>query len=296
MATPTRKTPVVQTGKPAPKPGVKVTGATANTPNKPSAIAVPNNPALAMFTQPMQSMEQLVQNIGTSPYVTFAFPRAKNYGNLIAALGAIQEGTPVIVDGNSYTLLNPFTFMFSPQYFQWYADFDSNGNIVDAIPANMCDTIPKKADGKKYSDVITAICFVLYEEMFKPVRIEFRGPKCPAFQGAFRAVDEILTNPEWFKQSKEHELMMKNVRLPVFTYLLHDCTMTHVTARKQGDSGYDKCESVSRLTPISLIQTIGKQLSEKEFADTLQACIDDHNKRNDEVMSIFKKNHPESAS
>lgn len=261
--------------------------ATKPTPKKAaSALAVPaDGGSFAMFkTYEDNALVPIQGGGGVSPYVQFAHPQAKNYGNMVAALGKIDEGTPIYVDGNEFTLLDPFAFIASPAWHQYYADIDGDGQIIAAQSF-------ENRKPKDWVDLIDAVLLVVINDEIKPARIRCRGPKCPMYRDAHNRNIEA-TAKEWPGESKDNALAASS-KLPSWMWLTHSVAFsTHnprkaVTADGQKKKPYIVADSSAKATKAIVLNELRKRMVDNEFKEVLQACMDEFTKTKEEIETLF---------
>ena len=225
--------------------------------------------------------------LALSPYVQFAHPMSKNYVNMVAALKSVPTGSPVLVspDG-SYTKLDPFQFLATPAFYQYFGEYDDQGELIIAIEAiGRCP--------KGMSESVIAVMVVLIGNDLQPVRCRFKGAKCPVIKTAINAVMD--TEAEDFAgRGKDHAKLVKSGS-PAWSWLLHTGTMTEVKSKpgigKDGKqhSGYTyhTCESTSVLTPASVVGTLLKLNSDESFSNTMTQCLEDFNTEVEKTQALI---------
>lgn len=282
-------------GKPHPTPST--TGKTSTSTKAVSTI--PKGGALAMLA-PIAPPPALVDSGSTSPYVQFAHPLGKQWGQMGQLFKGIKEGWPVHTNGNELQHLDPFEFFSPPLYFQATCMANSNGDVIDAFPAGV-----RRENTKEY---IWAVILVVTDEGIFPARMRFNGPKCPGYKQAITATKAPaedgscgdVYNPDWASRSSEHKAVLsslKKVALPEWSMALHSGALSEpITPKakpKPGEPGtrqYIEFTSSFRPTPIPTLATLSKVQQDENFAVTLKACIDDHNKAVEEIEAMIVKN------
>jgi hypothetical protein len=268
-----------------------------------AGVLVPKRTAAALF-QPGNAtpLKPLAQEMSSSPYAIFMHPQVKIYPQIMAALGAAAAAEAEVVliqPGNSeYIHLPGFSFILVADcYFQFYADFDGNGGIVDAVPNELADVAPKKADGSKYSDVVCAVIIAVDRfdngSEFYPCRMEFRGPKTGAIHAAVNG-NIAASAPDWPGFNPDNALVAQS-GLPFFCYNVYQTSVTTGNQPKdtrRGQKPYATCDAVPTLITQGEIGQLLEKMSTPEFMKLLDDCIIDHEKRVAEVHAIY--NRPQS--
>lgn len=247
--------------------------------------------ALDMFKGSDEALIPLVEGGFASPYVQFYHPNAKNARNIIGALGNIEEGTPVYVNGQEFTHLDPFKFILCPMYYQYFADFDSDGKPTEVY-------LPSMKYPRDFKECINAVILVIQDDgNITPARCRFMGPKCPACRTAVHAITDDVKNVDWVGKSKEHAATKKS-GLPDWTWATVEVTVTREmpktthrvdknTGKKVKSQPYDLANGT--VVPSSVIDLVNlsKLNKSEEFKATMQACIDDHNKNIEELKACI---------
>jgi len=232
--------------------------------------------------QQRQQQKVVSTGLSTSPYVQFLHNAAKNYRNVLTALGNLADGTPVLVNNDEYTLLNPFEFLFVPSWFQYYGRSDGQGEILEILDINS----GRKPDGIDWAEFVEAVLIlVLPNNVLQPARIRYRGPKIPAFRAAHASWQDDCCADDWSARSKAHKAQ-KDTGMPTWSWLLHTATMTNKIPKKPGSRPYDQCDSTSKMTPPSVLAMLKRLATQAEFAESMQACITDHNNRVKDLQNL----------
>jgi len=217
----------------------------------------------------------------TSPYVQFLHNAAKNYRQVLTALGNLADGTPVLVKDNEFTLLQPFEFLFVPSWFQYYGRSDTQGDILEIL-----DIVGRKPDGTDWAEFVDAVLIlVLPNNALQPARIRYRGPKIPAFRQAHASWQDDCCADDWSARSKAHKAQA-DTGMPSWSWLLHTATMTHKIPKNPKARPYDQCDSTSKMTPPGVLALLKRLSTQAEFAECMQACINDHNGRVQQLLAL----------
>lgn len=256
-----------------------------------------NAGALAMFANAGSPLKPVVQTVQTSPYVFFLTHSAKAFGNVIAALGPTNEGEPILVNSGQFILLQPFTFILTPQFFQFFGDINSNGDLVDAVPIEHATSTPTRDDGEKYQDIVTAVIIVVdtYDGVTElyPARCEFRGPKMPAVAAAVQMVNAAYV-PEWASYNTDNAEIAQS-GLPPFCYYTHDVTTVLTPPKRNADGKrkpYHLASSAPNLITPDVAELLKGKLNDPTFMAALQDSINDFDARVDEVNKVYGANSP----
>jgi hypothetical protein len=265
-----------------------------------AGVLVPKRTAASLFVPGAATpLKPLTQEMSSSPYAIFMHPQVKIYPQIMAALGAAAAAEAEVVliqPGNSeYIHLPGFSFILVADcYFQFYADFDGNGGIVDAVPNDQADVAPKKHDGSKYSDVVCAVIIAVdrFDDgaEFYPCRMEFRGPKNGAAHAAVNG-NIAASLPEWPTFNPDNALIAQS-GLPSFCYNVYQTSVTTGNQPKdtrRGQKPYATCDAVA--TPITQgeIGQLLEKLANPEFMKLIDDCVMDHEKRVAEIHSIYNR-------
>lgn len=254
---------------------------------KPAAVSAGLATLLTGTNTPLQPL----QNIGgaTSPYVMFVHPQSPQYPNILSALGKIPNGTAVLVSNGEYTRLDPFEFiLLTEQPLQYFADFDSQNNVVGAALVPV-ERIPQNEKGDRYKECIEAIVLVVQDSELQPARVSFRGPKCPAVKTACSARQDCDL-PEFGGRSKEHGVIAKS-KTPKFLWHTISCTVTEKDPKRtdRGQKEYQELSGVARLTTVNVLAEFAKVKSELDFLKACEDCLTDHNSRVEEISAIASR-------
>lgn len=213
-----------------------------------------------------------------SPYVQFMHPMAKNYGSLVAAVRNQPNGTPVLVDGDSFTMLAPFTFMVTPAFHQYYAKGDGDGE-----PIAYSEPIGRTPVG--WSEFVDAVIILHVDGEQKVARCRFKGPKCPVVKSLIMAMQNDAESDDFATRSKDHGRVV-NTKLPTWTWHSTTGVIRNVPPKKPGAFAYDLCEGVAVLTPLATLALLAKAKSDVAFSVNMASCLEDHNKRMAELQAL----------
>lgn len=143
--------------------------------NTNAVLALPTNNVLAPMTQISVIKGAYVQHPHTS---------ARNFAAIQSVFGRkpCNETTPVLIDANSITPLEPLDFFMTPYYKQYYAESDSVGNYVRTTPIT---TTPTKGMKECIDSLIICILQVDGVATFAPARMRLKAGKCKILTAAY---------------------------------------------------------------------------------------------------------------
>lgn len=226
--------------------------------NEIATINMPSNAVLAPMVQVSGIKGAYVQhphkNARNYPAVQSVMPKGK-----IAA-----EDTPVLVDANSITVLDPFTFYFTPLYNQYFAEMDSNGDQIKTY--GVADGSARPPSGAR--EIVDAVIVVAHNGVLTPARVRVKTGKCGLLKSAYE---------ELFAMDRADKQFAPLVKAGLEPYYFLRFTASYgkgvgKTTKKE----YYTITSTGEPTKAADAKTLMTAFKDPEFIDAINLCIEGH--------------------
>jgi hypothetical protein len=216
---------------------------------------------------------------GSTPYVAFAYVKAKKWPEMSAAIPGLREDEPVLVRGSSYTRLAPFKFFLLSGHQHWAERARSDGTL---LAASLTD--PGRTDKRK--EVVEAALLVfLPDGSVTPARCSFKSTKAPAAKAAVKARDEAGL-PEWANRSPAHADTLRYPR-PWMRFVT-TVALTPRTVRTGENAGNTYTLANGVVTPTSRAEAdaLAKHLQDATQHGLVRDVLVAHDERVAEVVKM----------
>lgn len=137
-----------------------------------------------------------------TPYVGFASVKSPKFPDWRVKCPALQDGDPVLFDGDTLTRLTPFRF-FLLTALQWWGDVTETGEILEAT----LDPEKAKTDKNVFKEHGDAVVLVVFPDRLTAARASFHTAKCPALKAAIKG-NEDAQSSDWGSRSAEHQMSL----------------------------------------------------------------------------------------
>ena len=203
------------------------------------------------------------------PYIQFYEQRAGNASQMIQRFGALQTGTPIVVEGDNAVLLGSAGLVILDEFRHWVqldaSDFKPTAVSLTNRPGfkenilTLALVVPDR-DGKLDENLAPAYATVT----------TFRGPKASFVKQFLSAVDDA-SRAEWAKRNDYHAKLVEAGVPPRFRVV-----GTPVLKGRTASSGFAYVECQAAVAPISPMQ-VGKLAgwwNSEECQAQLQGCTE----------------------
>lgn len=131
----------------------------------------------------------LKQAVGTGNYVQFVSSKSKNRDSICEALGSrssqMDEDFPALCKRGEWINLDPFRFILTAQWFQYFAKFSDTLELVESVID--VDETP----GRDWTECNEGLIIVVTpDDELIPAVCNFKGTKAGAFHAIHTAIDE----------------------------------------------------------------------------------------------------------
>lgn len=254
--------------------------ATPATPPKGQSLAaaagLTANQLPAMFEAPTMDVKKRT----LPPYVTFAHPMSPLWTKIIAKYPALQEGEQYLVEGETYTKLNPFKYvlMMAKQY--W-----AKGDKTGLTAASMTEKqFP-------FKEQIETVIIVFLPDRLVPATCGFRSTKCGAVHPMVEALAEAAT-PAWAEKSPAHKLTL-TCEKPFMRFFGTVVLGNQKTSKSSGNPYIPGNVQVSPTTAVEWKQMaeyfVGDSMQVKDFYADLNGIAETFTRRMEDVVTLSKK-------
>lgn len=245
------------------------------------AVVEPVKSVFDMVAQGPKASAPLVQTqLPLSPYVQFMHPMSKNFRQMLTAVGNQPNGTPVLVNSNTFTLLSPFKFMVTEAFHQYNAESDDKGEL---IAYREIDTPGRNPRG--WSEFIDSIIVLIIGNDLIPARCRFKGPKCPAIKTAIDALQNDAETEDFGGRSKDHGKVVAS-KCPKWAYHTITAAIRNVPAKSVGGFPYDLCEGTAGLSSLTSLATLTKLSKDAAFGQVFSEVIEDYNREYEKILKL----------
>ena len=134
-----------------------------------------------------------------TPYVLFVSPKGQTFAKIAQQIPDLQDGDPVLVNGDEYTRLNPFRF-YIVDAFQHFSAVDGQGQIIETTL-----DAEKAREDKEYKEHIETMLIVQHADNLVPATCTFKTTKTNAAHRALETLKKASDLESWSKLSAEHK-------------------------------------------------------------------------------------------
>lgn len=203
------------------------------------------------------------------PYIQFYEQRAGNASQMIQRFGALQTGTPIVVEGDNAVLLGSAGLVILDEFRHWVqldtSDFKPIAVSLTNRPGykenilTLALVVPDR-DGKLDENLAPAYATVT----------TFRGPKGTFVKQVMSAVDDA-SRAEWAKRNDYHAKLVEAGVPPRFRVV-----GTPVLKGRTASSGFAYVECQAAVAPISPMQVekLAGWWNNEECQAQLQGCTE----------------------
>lgn len=229
-----------------------------------AVLALPTNNVLVPMTQVSAIKGAYVQHPHTS---------ARNYAAIQAVFGRkpCDETTPVLVEANTITPLEPFDFFMTPYYKQYHAEIDAQGDYTKCHPISGGQ--PKGA-----RECVDALVIVVAGDRFVPARMRLKSGKCRLMIGAYEALSAMST------ADKKYAPLAK-LGLAPYNFLHFTASYTKEVA-KASKKAYYVGISTPELTTTDTAKALAAAMKDQEFIAAFNVCVDGYEETKATVESL----------
>ena len=200
-------------------------------------------------------------------YVQHPHPNASNFASIVGIMPKGKqpsETTPVLVDGDTITLLDPLNFYMTPLYNQYYAELDNNGAYVRTFPIQGDSRPPASA-----REVIDAVIIVrMADKTLKPARIRLKTGKCGLMKDAYDALAAMDRTDKMFAP-------LIKAGLEPF-YFQHFTPVYGSGVGKQSKKAYVTVSAKGANTTLDEAKALLATFKNPEFVEDINICIEGH--------------------
>lgn len=245
-----------------------------STQNEIAVLAVPTNNVLAPMTQ---------VNVIKGAYVQHPHVQARNFPAIQSVFGKApcNESTPVFVDGTHILKLQPFEFLMTPYYTQYYAEVDMQGNYTQCFPISQQ---PPKGARECIDSVV--ICVMQPEEgdgvpTVRPARMRLKSGKCQLLKSAY---DHLAAMDQ---KDKKLAPLIKSGLAP-YNFLTFTAGYKTETA-KTSKKAYYVATATPEVTGTELMKVLGLAMKSQDFIKAYNVCVEGYVETMDTVYQLGGK-------
>ncbi len=217
----------------------------------------------------------------TTPYVAFCSTKSPKFASWAAKAPGLQDGDPVLFEGDDLTALSPMRF-FLMQARQWWGETTDRGEILRST----FDVEMAKEDREHLKENVETILLVVLPTRVQVARCTFKGPKCSAAKTAMNAHADA-TDADWGSKSDDHKrsLCAPDTRFRYTTVV----SLRTRTSRSGKGAGRPYVQASGIVQPITVSEMT---LLTDFFNDTDNHAICDQvvARHNDRMKNIEAKN------
>lgn len=232
-----------------------------------------SNKALALFDgMPTGEMQQIERDTGLTPYITFANAKSPSWDKVVAAVGAVPEGTPLLFmpDGRIFRL-DAMRFWLTPMYYQHWSEVDEQNTLLRSYPSN-----PRtKGAGETIESVIIAIT----PSGPIPARMRFRTTKTPAAHDMINAV--VATGqPGWAKSPDQQAVL----NIPqAWLRIVGEMVLTPKPKTETRKRAYVQANAHPHPATAGQLAMLGTARKDDGWNELFREVVDDYNRAVEEV-------------
>lgn len=223
--------------------------------NTTAVLALPSNNVLAPMTRVSVIKGAYVQHPHTS---------ARNFAAIQAVFGRkpCNETTPVLIDAENITALEPLDFFMTPYYKQYHAEQDSQGNYTKCYP--ITSGAPKQA-----KECIDSLIIVRVGDQFVPARMRLKSGKCRLLTTAYDALTAL-------DPADKKLIALGKLGLPAYLFVHFTPTYTQEIG-KVSKKPYIVAGSNPEATTPDVAKALVAAMKNPEFVEAFNVAVEGYN-------------------